>query len=113
MQVVDDGAWSNYEFVVRTSDGQTVERTRFGEGIGINQIWAASLTIDLSAGVVIATSIPINALFDVTLPGNYVVSASRLVWADGNEAPETLVSNDVEFQVSRAAEASVITEALF
>jgi hypothetical protein len=102
LRVINSGAWQNYALTLRSRLDGPVSASRFGRSVDEGFVrFMERGTLDLRSGAVLITTIPLNALFDVTMPDVYVLSTSRRVWVDGNADADVLESNEIEIEVSQ------------
>lgn len=111
VRVQNLGEWLNYEWSVVSSDGVAAPRSQFGRRIAERE-FAERIELQLAPGQVIITTIPLNALFDLTAPAAYEVSATRTIWVGAAVSPDTLASNRIEILVDED-EASVLAGEAF
>jgi hypothetical protein len=106
LRIVNVGAWWNYALTLSSRRGEPVSSSRFGqlleERLGRE---GERMMLDLDPGAVLITTLPLNALFDITVPDVYVLSVSRVVWVADRTDPDRLESNQTEIEVSEDAAA--------
>jgi hypothetical protein len=104
LSVLSRGPWRNYALTVRSGRGEPVPLSQFSQLVEERSPKESGrITLDLEPGAVLITTIPLNALFDITVPDSYVLSVSRVFWVRENPDPDRLESNEIEINISHDA----------
>ena len=90
--------WRNYALTLSSRRGEPVSPSRFSQFLE-ERLVVGRVMLELNPGAVLITTIPLNALFDITIPDVYVLSVSRVVWVDDRTDPDRLESNQIEIEV--------------
>ena len=105
------GVLHECEFIVKSSSGDVVPLTRYG-----NQVTSA-LRLDFSttrhmllSGVSSTFSFPLNRLYDMAKPGTYSVNVSRTIFDPTTKNRVSLVSNTSTVQILEPTESKSVVE---
>ena len=91
--------WFDYEFKIRYNELHQISLTPFGQQQKDNSMMSATNVFELAPGQEMTSAVEISRLYDLRLPGKYVMEASRELPNPSGQGFIKVVSNSLEFEV--------------
>lgn len=102
LRVVGRPIWATYVFGLFFSDGKPVPNSLFGQRMQDPRRFFARTFREISPGAAAIATVPINRLFDMTLPDTYELFVSRPVEREDGNGFVEVTSNRIVIEVSEA-----------